>query len=128
MAFADRLKAARRKAGLTQVQLAELSGVSARAIQTWEKGTHPKSVGIVHQVAEVLNMTTEELLDETDQYIVSAYEKGGAKAAKDIQKMVDDMVGLFAGGEIDDEEKEGIMAVLNEAYWEARMKAKNAKK
>ncbi len=36
--------------------------------------------------------------------------------------LVNEVIGLFAGGEIDEEEKDGIMAALNEAYWIAKRK------
>ena len=35
----DAIKAARRAAGLTQVELAQRLGVTARAVQHWEAGT-----------------------------------------------------------------------------------------
>jgi len=121
MTFAEKLKEARKKTGLTQAELAAKTGISYRAIQTWESGSkYPKSIEAVMKVAEVLGTTTESLLNESDQYIIDANEKGGAAAARDVEKMVSDMMALFAGGDIDDEEKDGIIAALNEAYWEAK--------
>ena len=54
-----------------------------------------------------------------------AAERGGSAAARDIEELVSACCGLFAGGELDEEEKDGIMAALNEAYWIA--KRSNAK-
>ena len=122
MVFAEKLKEARKKAGLTQRELAEQTGISCRAIQTWEAGTPPKSLESVRKVAQTLGTTSEALLSETDQYIVEAAEKGGAAAARDVDALVNEVIGLFAGGEIDEEEKDGIMAALNEAYWIAKRK------
>ena len=130
MAFAEKLKQARAKMGLTQMELSRQTGISHRAIQTWESGQkYPKSLESVMKLANVLNTTTEELLsDSADQYIIDAHEKGGAKAAADVEKMVNDMKALFAGGngapELDEEEKDGIIAALNEAYWEAKKRNK----
>ncbi len=123
MSFSEKLKEARKQAKLTQKELAEKAGVSYRAIQTWEAGTaSPKSIASVQSIAKVLGMTSQNMLSETDQYIIEASEKGGAKAAHDIEALVGEIIGLFAGGEIDEEEKDGIMAVLNEAYWTAKQK------
>jgi len=125
MSFSDKLKEARKNASLTQKELAEKTGVSYRAIQTWEAGRLPKSLEPVMRVAQVLGTTAEALLSESDQYIIEAGEKGGAKAARDVDELVSEVIGLFAGGELDEDEKDGIMAALNEAYWIA--KKNNAK-
>nr|MBQ4320298.1 helix-turn-helix transcriptional regulator [Clostridia bacterium] len=125
MSFSDKLKDARKNASLTQKELAEKTGVSYRAIQTWEAGRLPKSLEPVMRVAQVLGTTAEALLSESDQYIIEAGEKGGAKAARDVDELVSEVIGLFAGGELDEDEKDGIMAALNEAYWIA--KKNNAK-
>lgn len=122
MVFAEKLKEARKKAGLTQKELAEQTGISCRAIQTWEAGTPPKSLEAVCRVAKTLGTTSESLLSESEQYVVEAAERGGALAARDVDALVSEVIGLFAGGEIDEDEKDGIMAALNEAYWVAKRK------
>lgn len=122
MTFAEKLKAARKSAALTQKELAEQTGISYRSIQSWEAGTRPQTLEAVRKVAEALGTTSEALLSEADQYIVEANEKGGARAARDVEGLVNDVLGLFAGGEIDEEEKDGIIAVFNEAYWIAKQK------
>jgi len=125
MAFSEKLKEARKQANMTQKELADAAGVSWRAIQTWEAGRLPKSLDPVLRTAAVLNTSAEALLSESDQYVIEAAEKGGTKAARDVDQLVSEVIGLFAGGEIDEEEKDGIMAALNEAYWIA--KKSNAK-
>lgn len=126
MSFSEKLKETRKQAKLTQKALAEKAGISYRTIQTWEAGTaSPKSIESVQLVAKVLGTTPHEMLSESDQYMIEANEKGGAQAARDIEKLVNEITGLFAGGEIDEEEKDGIMAALNDAYWTAK---KNSQK
>ncbi len=125
MAFSEKLKEARKIKGLTQKELADAAGVSYRAVQTWEAGRLPKSLDPVMKVASVLGTTAASLLSETDQYVIEAGERGGAAAAHDVDSLVNEVIGLFAGGELDEEEKDGIMAALNEAYWIA--KKNNAK-
>ena len=125
MAFADKLKEERKRLALTQKELAEKAGVSWRAIQTWEAGRLPKSLEPVMKVAAVLGTTAQSLLSESDAYVIEAAEKGGVSAARDVDSLVNEVIGLFAGGDIDEDEKDGIMAALNEAYWIA--KRSNAK-
>ncbi len=120
MSFSEKLKEARKAAGLTQKELADATGVSYRAIQTWEAGRLPKSLDPVMKVASVLGTTAEALLSESDQYVIEAGKRGGAAAARDVDALVNEVIGLFAGGELDEDEKDGIMAAFNEAYWVAK--------
>jgi len=123
MTFAEKIRFAREKARLSQKELAELVGVHYRSVQNWETGGRlPKSLDTVMKVSEVLGIPSDQLLDDTDTYIVSAAERGGDRAARDVEELVREVIGLFAGGEIEEEEKDGIMAALNEAYWVAKAK------
>ena len=58
----------------------------------------------------------------TEAYVVEAQERGGAKAARDIEELVSEVTGLFAGGELSEEAIEGAMKALNDAYWMAKEK------
>ena len=86
MVFKERLKEKRTEANLTQVELAEKAGVTARTIQNYELGSRkPSNMVTIQKIADALNTTTEYLLGSSGTYVVEAHEKGGAKAAKDIE-------------------------------------------
>ena len=51
---------------------------------------------------------------------MEAHEKGGAKAARDVEELVSEVQGLFAGGRLDDEAMDGVMQALLDAYWLAK--------
>lgn len=55
-AIGARIREARKAAGLTQEQLAELAGTSTRTVRDIEKGTGAASLGIVARVAEVVGL------------------------------------------------------------------------
>jgi transcriptional regulator with XRE-family HTH domain len=59
---ADRLKAARRAAGLTQAQLAEQIGVSQGRISAWEQGTRRPDASRLHRLASALDVDVLTLL------------------------------------------------------------------
>ena len=123
MVFKERLKQKRMEAGMTQVQLAQSAGVTARTIQNYELGTRkPSNMEVVQKIADVLHTTTEYLLGSSGTYVVEAHEKGGAQSAKDIEQLVSEVTGLFAGGELSEESLEGAMKALNDAYWIAKEK------
>lgn len=123
MSFGTRLKEARSRAGLQQKELAVRSGVSLRTIQNWEGDKRrPSHFDAVADVARVLGVSSAELLSEEDTRVIEASERGGSRGRRDVEALIAEVSGLFAGGELDDEEKEGVIAALNQAYWEAREK------
>lgn len=123
MVFKDRLKEKRLEAGLTQVELAKKAGVTTRTVQNYELGNRkPANMEVIQRIADALNTTTEYLLGSSGAYVVEAQERGGAKAARDIEELVSEVTGLFAGGELSEEAIEGAMKALNDAYWMAKEK------
>lgn len=125
MAFAENLKEKRAQSGLTQAELAMKAGVTARTIQNYELGTRkPGNMVIVQRIADALGTTTEQLLSSGETLVVAAHERGGARAAKDINELVSEVTGMFAGGKLNDDALDGAMRALNEAYWIAKDKNK----
>ena len=125
MSFKDRLKEKRLEANLTQVQLAEKVSVSARTIQNYEMGSRkPTKYEVVEKIAEVLDTTPEYLLGQSGLLVVAAHEKGGSKAARDIDELVSEVTGMFASGTLSEDALDGAMKALNDAYWIAKEKNK----
>jgi len=125
MGFKERLKEKRVEANLTQVQLAEKISVTARTIQNYELGTRkPTKYEVVEKLAAALNTTAEYLLGSSGILVIDAHEKGGAKAARDIEELVGEVTGMFAGGSLSEDAIDGAMKALNEAYWIAKEKNK----
>lgn len=54
--FADRLKALREKKGLTQKALANLAGLSLKAVSHWEQGLREPSWSNVQALADALGV------------------------------------------------------------------------
>ena len=125
MAFAENLKEKRAQSGLMQAELAMKAGVTARTIQNYELGTRkPGNMVIVQRIADALGTTTEQLLSSGETLVVAAHERSGARAAKDINELVSEVTGMFAGGKLSDDALDGAMRALNEAYWIAKDKNK----
>ena len=125
MIFKERLKEKRGEANLTQAELAKIAGVSTRTIQISELGSRkPYQIEVVQKIADALNTTTEYLLGSSGIIVAEAHEKGGAKAARDIDELVSEVTGMFAGGSLSEEALEGAMKALNDAYWIAKEKNK----
>ena len=64
MTLADKLKEARKNAGLTQTELAEKLCVSRQAVTKWEAGNGIPDVDNLKVISKVLNVSIDFLLDE----------------------------------------------------------------
>lgn len=62
--FGNRLKRLRKKAGLTQEQLAEISGYSIMTIRRWEWGERQPRIDDIKALAIALSVSENELLND----------------------------------------------------------------
>ena len=122
MKFNERLKKFREDKGLTQVQLSELTGISARMIQKYEAGTARPRLDAAEKIAKALNITTDELLGTADIHVAQANEKYGARGAKQAKQLTEEVTGLFAGGDMAEEDMDIMMQAIQQAYWIAKEK------
>ena len=68
MALAANLRLQRKKAGFTQIQLAEKLGISIATLRRWESGeTAPTGTRIV-ELANLLGVSPDEIIKESDNY------------------------------------------------------------
>lgn len=63
----NKLKRARLLKGLTQKELADLLGVSIVSVSKWESGKGRPKARRLNEVASTLNISIQELLDETER-------------------------------------------------------------
>ena len=61
--FAERLKRLRKKLKLNQEELAELTNVSLKTIQRWEKGERQPRLEDINKLIEALHVSEDELLN-----------------------------------------------------------------
>ena len=66
MNLGEKILAARKKAGLSQTDLADLVGVSRQSVSKWETGESSPEAGNLLPVAKALNVTVDWLLSEDD--------------------------------------------------------------
>lgn len=124
MKFGERLKNFREQKNLTQEELASLSGISARSIQRYENGTNRPRVEAAEKIAKALDIQVDVLLGTNDMLVAEAKNKYGYRGAKQAQELVEEVSGLFSGGEIADEDLDAMMKAIQDAYWIAKEKNK----
>ena len=121
MLFGDRIKELRNLAEMSQQELANRTGLSLRSIQNYESNQrYPKDVAILNKLCSALGTTIEELMKEEDQFILEAASKFGSRGKNDAEKLIEEVGGLFAGGELNEEDKDKVFRAITEMYWKAK--------
>ena len=127
MKFAEKVRAARLNMGYTQKQLAEKTRVALRTIVSYEKGdSYPRKRETYAALANALDVETNYLLTEDEEFVVNAAERYGTRGAAQAQAVIEGFSGLCAGGALSEEDKDAVMKALQDIYWES--KARNVQK
>jgi len=121
MKFGEKLKALRLERNLSQKALADLTGITVRTIQNYETTDMlPKKRDTYDMLAKVLAVDVSELMGESEDFILNAGEQYGSRGARQAQAILDQVNGLYAGGELSEEDMDAFNRALQEAYWEAK--------
>ena len=109
MKIGDKIKTARKKAGITQKELAELVHVTPRCIQYYEGNIRkPQSTEIIIKLAAALNEDVTyflsekelELMRENELFLGEAEHKFGKTGKAQEQNLIESAQALFAGGDL----------------------------
>ena len=110
---------------MTQEQLADAIGMSKRMVSYWENhGKVPKSRETYPIIADVLGIDVSVLLDDDAEFVVKAAETYGNRGAQQALQLVQQITGLYAGGELEEEDMDAMMKAIQDAYWIAKQKNK----
>lgn len=127
MTFGEKLRKYRKEKKLTQKQLADIIGVAATTIVNYENGTtYPKDRKVYSQLANALGIDADFLHNENDVFVDAVREDYGNRGRRQAEKLIADAGALFAGGDLDEDEKQGVLNALQEAFYEC--KRRNAEK
>lgn len=125
MTFGEKVKEQRSKLHLNQKELAARTGVTRRVITSYENDkSRPRGMAGYKKLAEALEVNVNYLLSEDDEFIAEAAEKYGSRGANQARALVSELSGLFAGGELADEDLDEMMKGIQEAFWIAKEKNK----
>ena len=124
MTFNERLKNIRAQKGLTQEQLEKRSGIWCRMFTKYESGVSRPRFEAAEKLASALELPVSQLLGESGTLVAQAAEKYGSKGAKQAEQLMAEGTGLFAGGEMAEEDMDVMMKAITEAYWIAKEKNK----
>lgn len=121
MSFAQRLRAARQAANLSQKELADAASISVRSIQNYESSSRmPNSLAIVARLAQALNVSQEFLLNDSESLALESVADKEAQTKSEVAALIAEVGGLFAGGELAQEDKDAVLKAIMDAYWDAK--------
>lgn len=127
MRFGEKIKGLREQKGWTQLELAEKLGVSLRTVSSYENvDQRPRYRSMYHRMAELFGVDVNYLLTDEEHFILSARDRFGQSGAIEAERIVDGMLGLFAGGEMTLDDKKTVLDALSEAYYIAKQKKEAA--
>lgn len=126
MTFGDKVKNERNRLGLNQDELAKKIGVTRRVISSYENdSSRPRGTERYKKLAEALGVNINYLLSEDEAFIADVEDNYGHRGAKQAKELLAEVTGLFAGGEMADEDMREMVDAIQEAYLIAK---KNNKK
>ena len=125
MKFSEKVRQKRIDKGMTQQDFADALGVSLRTVTNYETGDrYPKKREMYSKIAAVLDVDTNYLLTEDEEFLTTASLEYGARGARQAAELLSRVDGLFSGGEMAEEDMDEMMQAIQEAYWRAKKKNK----
>ncbi len=136
MTFGEQVRENRLSLHLTQEKLGELVGVSKRSILAYEtQGIRPRA-GMLRKLAGALGVSERYMEDDAVDDPLMGLERApfaeqtrkrfGAKAAREIEYLMDRNAALFAGGEITQEQKDAYFEAVKRTYLACRPAARTS--
>ena len=124
--FSEKIREAREALKLNQQQLGDLVGISKRSIAAYETTDTKPRGNVARKLASALQVSVDYLLNdeildpkhgiEKSPYIEETRERLGARAAKEMDILLEQNMALFAGGELDQEAKDAFFEAVMKAY------------
>jgi transcriptional regulator with XRE-family HTH domain len=106
MKFGEKVRQLRKDMKLSQGELAEKIGVSARSVAAYESGTsYPRYKETYDALATALGVDVNYLRTEDEAFLEEVGQEFGSRGQRQAQAILGEARQLFAGGELSDEDK-----------------------
>ena len=121
MKFGEKVRELHKQKHLSQSALAKLVGVSPRTIFSYESGKiYPRHRETYAKLADALDVDGNYLLAEEETFEAKAYAKYGKRGKIQAEALTNELVALYAGGELEEEDMDAMLKAIQEAYWKAK--------
>ncbi len=121
MKFGEKLIKLRKEKNLTQQEAADAAGISRRTYISYEQeGRYPRKRLVYEKLADLFGCDRNYLLTEDEEFISAAAEQYGPKGKRQAEQLVEELTGMFAGGELSERDMDAVMIALQKAYFECK--------
>ena len=119
MKFGEKLKKLRTEKGLKQEEVATAVGISRRTYISYEQeGRYPRKRDVYAKLAKTLECEVNYLMTEDEEFVTGVSEKYGSRGKRQAEELVAELSGMFAGGELSDQDMDAVMIALQKAYFD----------
>jgi len=123
MEIGEKIKEERKKKNFTQEELATRLGTTRRSLINYEQGKRIPSEDIIEKMCLLFNTTKDYFLNKEDNFLVKSHEMYGSKGSKKAQALIMEANALFAGGDLDEDDKDLFMESISKIYFKAKKRA-----
>ena len=117
MKFGEKIKKLRMEKGLSQSAVAKKAGLTIRTYTSYEnEGRYPRDRQVYTTLANVFGVDPNYLLTEDEEFVSSVSEKYGPRGQRQAEDLVAELVGIFAGGELSEDDMDAVMLAMQKAY------------
>ena len=121
MKFSEKLLKLRKEKKLSQKDVAEKVGIALRTYVGYEKdGRYPRKQETYFKLADLFECDPKYLMDENAEFVVESAEQYGSRGKRQAEELLEQFSGLFAGGELSEEDKDGVMAAMRRIYLDCK--------
>lgn len=127
MTFGTKLKKLREENNMSQVDVAAALHTSDRTVGNWERGLSYPNLEYAAKLAKLFDVSMDYLVSEDEGFMMEAQEQYGSRGREQAEKLIEDVRGLFYGGELMDEDRDSVFRIMSEIYFDAKEKNKKYK-
>lgn len=121
MKFGEKLKKLRTENNLTQENVSAAIGVSRRTYISYEQdGRYPRNREVYKKLADTFGCDINYLMTEDEEFISQAGTQYGSRGKRQAEELVNELSGMFAGGELSEADMDGVMIALQKAYFDCK--------
>jgi len=134
MTIGEKIKLLRKRARMTQAELAEKLDVTTRSVIYFEKEQRNPSDDVMTKLSAVFDVPEDVLFDDRrsleltkeEKFIQRAKSEDQKRGKTEAERFLDKCRVFFAGGSVSDEDMDLVFESLTEIFFDAKRKAKES--
>lgn len=133
MTIGEKIKLLRKRARMTQAELAEIISVTTRSVIYFEKNQRHPSEDVMTKLSEVFGVHEDILSDDhrdleltkEEKFIQRAKSEDNKLGKTEAERFLEKCRVFFAGGSVSEDDMDLVFESLTEIFFDAKRKAKD---